>query len=355
MPDQRRIDVATARLEYYEHPAAMPTVEFGSIKLDLYRRDFTINAMAIHINPDRFGSLVDFFNSQNDLKERRIRVLQNLSFVEDPTRIFRAVRFEQRLNFAITKHSEKLIKNAVRMNLFDRFFGARFFQELRYILSGDNPIPALQRLSGLGLFPFLWPDLRPNLKIDRRFLHVLIQASRAIAWYKLLYRKERCTPWKVFLLAIMSRSKSGVLYRFCRRFELSERQSRTLIRQKETAERIGRDMLRRSHLLPSEAYWLLQDLDINGLLYLMAIARKTRIQKSVSLYVTTLRATCPLLDGEDMQEMGYNPGPLFRTMLNALLEAQLDGKLTTREQAKDFLLQEFPPDQQHKKNTTTEN
>ena len=120
-PDQTRIDVATARLEYYEHPAAMPTVELSSIKLDLYRRDFTINAMAIHLNPDRFGTLVDYFNCQNDLKERRIQVLHNLSFVEDPTRIFRAIRFEGRLDFTITRHTEKLIKNTVQMNLFDRF------------------------------------------------------------------------------------------------------------------------------------------------------------------------------------------------------------------------------------------
>jgi tRNA nucleotidyltransferase (CCA-adding enzyme) len=104
-PDQTRVDVATARLEYYAHPAAMPTVELSSIKLDLYRRDFTINAMAVHLNPERFGALVDYFNCQNDLKERRIQVLHNLSFVEDPTRIFRAIRFEGRLDFTITRHT----------------------------------------------------------------------------------------------------------------------------------------------------------------------------------------------------------------------------------------------------------
>lgn len=99
----RKIDVATARLEYYKSPGAFPTVETGSIKLDLYRRDFTINTLAIKLNPGRFGTLIDFFGAQKDLKRKMIRVLHNLSFVEDPTRVFRAVRFEQRFGFRIGK------------------------------------------------------------------------------------------------------------------------------------------------------------------------------------------------------------------------------------------------------------
>jgi len=223
MPDGLRLDVATARLEYYEYPAAIPTVELSSVKLDLYRRGFTINAMAIHLNPGRFGTLIDFFNSQNDLKRQRISVLHNLSFVEDPTRILRAIRFEHRLHFQITKHSEKLIKNAVRMNLFDRFFAPRFFTELKLILSEDNPLPAVQRMADFGLFPFLWPDLRPNLKIDRRFIHILTQAGKALSWFKLLYLDETVEPWIVYLPCIMGRSRVVEVLSFCKRFELPEK------------------------------------------------------------------------------------------------------------------------------------
>ncbi|MFO7604814.1 MAG: CBS domain-containing protein, partial [Desulfurivibrionaceae bacterium] len=161
LPDGFKIDIATARLEYYEYPAAMPTVELSSIKLDLYRRDFTINAMAIHLGPESFGTLLDFFNCQNDLKDRRIRILHNLSFVEDPTRILRAIRLEQRMGFAIGKHTERLIKNAVKMNLFASItdsrarilkpnsrtrLGYRIFNELKLILSEKEPLPAIKRL-----------------------------------------------------------------------------------------------------------------------------------------------------------------------------------------------------------------
>lgn len=340
--DQTRIDVATARLEYYERPAAMPTVEHSSIKLDLYRRDFTINAMAIHLNPERFGTLVDYFNCQNDLKERRIQVLHNLSFVEDPTRIFRAIRFEGRLDFTITRHTEKLIKNTVQMNLFDQVEEPRFFHELKLILSEDDPIPALRRMASLKLFSFLWPDLRPNLKVDRRFLHFLTQANQAISWFKLLYLPDKIETWMVYLLAIMSRSRPKELIAFCHRFDLPPRQRRKLILQKTEAERIAQEMLKRPFLKPSETYWLLSTLDGEGLLYLMAIARKRSIQQAVSLYVTTLRKVTPLVGGEDLKSMGYIPGPQFRTILNHLIEMQLDGEVTTRDQALAFIRSAHP-------------
>lgn len=342
LPDGMRLDVATARLEYYEYPAAMPTVELSSIKLDLYRRDFTINAMAIHLNPDRFGILVDFFNSQNDLKLHRISVLHNLSFVEDPTRIFRAVRFEQRLDFRISKHTEKLIRNAVRMNLFDRFFGPRFFMELRQILSEDNPIPALRRMAEFDLFQFLWPDLKPNLKVDRRFIHVLTQAARAVSWFKLMYLDEKLEPWRVYLLCIMSRSGIRELITFCKRFELPEKLAKNLVRQKSDADRIAHDMLHRPYMKPSEIYWLLQELENEGLLYLMAIARKKHIQKAVSQYVTQLDSAQPLVSGIDLQEIGYKPGPGYRAMLNHVIEGQLNGEIRTHREAVEFIRKHYP-------------
>jgi tRNA nucleotidyltransferase (CCA-adding enzyme) len=320
----------------------MPIVELSSIKLDLYRRDFTINAMAIHLNPERFGTLVDFFNSQNDLKERRIRVLHNLSFVEDPTRVFRAIRFEQRLDFQITRHVEKLIKNAVQMNMFDKFSGPRFFGELKLILSEDQPLASLRRMSYFNLFPFLWPDLRPNLKIDRRFVHVMNQAEKSVAWFKLLYLNEHCEAWVVYLLAVFSRSPARQLLNFCDRFELSEKHRKLLVRQKTEVERIALDMLRRPFMKPSEIYWLLCDLENEGLLYLMTIARKKYIQRDVSRYVTTLRYVKPLINGRDLKELGYHPGPSFRTMLNYLIEAQLNDKVHTRAEAIDLVKQRYP-------------
>ncbi|MCW5211804.1 CCA tRNA nucleotidyltransferase, partial [Desulfobulbus sp. TB] len=350
LADGMRIDVVTARLEYYAFPAALPTVEHSSLKQDLFRRDFTINAMAIRLNPARFGMLVDFFNSQNDLKERRIRVLHNLSFVEDPTRIFRAVRFEQRLDFRISKHSEKLIRNAVQMHMYEKFSGPRFFSELKLILSEDHPLASLRRLDAFHLFPVLWPDLRPNLKIDRRFAHILTQAEKAIAWYKLLFlenmkkKTTSCRMWMVCLLAIFSRSREQELRNFCQRFELPPKHRKQMLSQKRKAEQIACQLLQNPTMQPAELYWLLDPLENEGLLYLMSVARKKHIRQQVSHYVTRLRSVQTVMSGQDLMQLGYTPGILFRTMMNHVLGAQLNGEISNKEEALALIQKKYPLD-----------
>ncbi|MFV0439481.1 MAG: CBS domain-containing protein [Desulfopila sp.] len=342
MPSGFKIDIATARLEYYEYPAALPTVELSSIKLDLYRRDFTINAMAIQLNPHHFGTLIDFFNCQNDLKQKEIKVLHNLSFVEDPSRIFRAIRFEKRMNFTMASHTARLIRNAVKMQLFGKGADSRFFSEIQQIFMEENPIPAIQRLTDFDLFRFLWPDLKPHLKIDRRFLHILQQAQRAISWYRLLYLKEPCAGWVVYLLAILGRSGPEVLENFCNRFLVVPKTAEMLIWQKTHADKVANLLGRRHSVRNSEIYWLLQDLNIEGLLYLMAIVRKSSAKKAVSNYVTELRHTTCSLTGKELIDMGYQPGPRFKTMLNDLLDARLDRLVASREEETAFIQQKYP-------------
>ncbi len=342
--DDMKVDIATARLEYYEYPAALPTVELSSIKLDLYRRDFTINAMAIQLNPDHFGTLIDFFNSQNDLKQRAIKVLHNLSFVDDPTRIFRAIRFETRMSFIIVKHTERLIRNAVKMNLFGKADDPRFFTELKLLLSEEHALSAINRLFEFGLFPYLWPDLKPHLQIDRRFNHCLGQAQKAINWFKLLYLEDRFESWIVYLLTILGRSPGTVMTSFCNRFQLAPKIRNFLISEKTQADKTSRFLNRRTDLKNSEIYTALQDLSIEGLLYLMAIARKSEVKKFVSLYVTSMRSEQPLLNGEDLKTLGYRPGPIFKTILETLLLARLDHTVVTRQDEIDLVTSRYPPD-----------
>ena len=151
--EERHIDVATARLEYYEYPAALPTVELSSIKMDLFRRDFTINALAVQLNPNNFGRLVDFFGAQRDIKEKSLRVLHSLSFVEDPTRMLRAVRFEQRFDFQIGKQTMRLIKNALNLKLLHKLSGARLSTNLNLYLKKLIPCPACVPCPSLNCCP----------------------------------------------------------------------------------------------------------------------------------------------------------------------------------------------------------
>ncbi|HIJ79837.1 MAG: CBS domain-containing protein [Desulfobulbaceae bacterium] len=338
LPNDFKIDVATARLEYYEYPAAMPTVELSSIKLDLYRRDFTINAMAIHLNPDTFGALVDFFNSQNDLKNRQIRILHNLSFVEDPTRIFRAIRLEQRMGFKIGIHTEKLIKNAIKRNLFDRFFGHRFFSELKIILSEKNPLPALKRMADFGLLSFLHPRLRMNAKTEE----ILEETQRALAWHKLLYLDQPCRQWLVYLLALLAAIPTKEVLDFCQRLEVPERHKMLIMKEKVEVHRIAFIMKKQHPQSASAIYHLLHNLSPEGILYLMSLVKKPESKKAISLFVTELRQIRPETNGYDLEKMGYRKGPLFGAILNHLLDARLDGVVTSREQELTFIQNNYP-------------
>ena len=338
LKDGFKIDVATARLEYYEYPAAMPTVELSSIKLDLYRRDFTVNAMAIHLNPDKFGLLVDFFNCQNDIKDRQLRILHNLSFVEDPTRILRAIRLEQRLDFSIGKHTEKLIKNAVKMNVFNQFYGLRFFIELKLILTEENSLAAVKRLAEFNLLKFFLP----NLVLDQRLANTLEECQRALAWQRLLYLDEKCRQWLVYMLALFSATTAKRVMEFCRKFEVPDRYLQLLLREKIAAAKIVRILNGRTAFSNSEIYWLLRELSHEGLLYLMAITKKQAGKKAVSLFVTHLQYTKPELQGDDLIRMGYSPGPIFKKILTHLLDARLDGLVQSKKEEEALIKREYP-------------
>ncbi len=150
-PDGFKADVATARTETYERPAALPFVMPGSIRDDISRRDFSINTLAVSLNPDRFGELLDLFHARDDIKKKLIRALHEKSFIDDPTRIFRAARFEKRFGFRIESITEKLIQDAVCAGLIERLSGHRISSELRLILKEENPLLPVRRLDELGV------------------------------------------------------------------------------------------------------------------------------------------------------------------------------------------------------------
>lgn len=170
--DGFKIDVATARTEYYESPGELPQVDISTIKKDLYRRDFTINAMAIKLNPQDFGTLYDFFNCQKDLEEGVIRVLHNLSFVEDPTRMIRAVRFEQRYGFKMENHTLDLLKKNLSERYLERVSGSRIRQEIEKILEEKNPIKAIKRMAELDMIKHIFPKTYYTATMEEKFVRL---------------------------------------------------------------------------------------------------------------------------------------------------------------------------------------
>ena len=331
-PDGFKIDVASARLEYYKFPAALPIVEMSSIKLDLYRRDFTINTLAIQLNPDRFGMLIDFFSARRDIKEKIIRVLHNLSFVEDPTRVFRAIRFEQRFGFSIGKLTAGLIKNAVDMDFFRGLSGRRVFSELKQILEEENPVPALVRLNDFDLLKVI----HPTVKFDKHLKALLNSTKNVLSWHDLLFLDESYMKWIVYFSILINQCNQQRTAEICQRFELAPRVAKIFSVERFEAANCLYWLERNLPVSNSVLYQKLIGFRIELILYMMAATRQQKVKKSISHFFTRLRRIDITIKGRDLKAMGLEPGPIFRDVLQATLDAKLNGKVKTRVEELEF-------------------
>lgn len=330
LPDGGKVDVATARLEYYEYPAALPVVELSSLKMDLYRRDFSINTLAVHLDPERFGLLVDFFGGQQDIKDRVIRVLHSLSFVEDPTRILRAVRFEQRFRFSMNAQTERLVKNALRLNLFQRLSGRRIFHELVLLLDDAAPVDALIRLRSLGVLQHIHPALHfPPTK--EPFLR---EVERVLTWHGLLYRSEQPRTWMVYFLALCSGMEAAVFTQLAERLAVPERQRAVLVSLREgvRAALMGLEQGLRRRLTRARLAEVLDSLPLEGLLYAMARTPSQTVKRHISFYIGQLRDLKPQVSGADIAALGLPPGPAYSRILQAVRRGLRNGAWTSRDE-----------------------
>ncbi|MEF9475867.1 MAG: CBS domain-containing protein [Candidatus Mariimomonas ferrooxydans] len=336
--DALKFDVATARTEYYESPGALPKVETSSIKKDLYRRDFTINTLAIKLNPENFGQLLDFFGGRRDLRDKTIRILHNLSFIEDPTRAFRAVRFSERFGFKLSRHTRNLIRTAVKINLFNKLSGSRLYDELNLLFLEAEPLKAIKRLSELDLLKFIHPHLVFTKELEETFEAL----QETFAWFKLLFLEEDINKAHLFLIALFEGLRT-----------VQEREKALL--RLSVPPKAGMEILEsidKSKTTPlklqdtswkeKDIYYALQPLSMQAILFTIAKARDKRQKKAISLYLTTLRNIKPALTGKDLKAMGYQPGPLFNKILRAVLDAKLDGKIKSREDEVRLVKTEFP-------------
>ena len=328
---EERVDVATARLEYYESPAALPTVEHSSIKMDLYRRDFTINALAIRLDCEPMGEIVDFFGGQKDIRDRVIRVLHTLSFVEDPTRCLRAVRFEQRYHFRIGPATEKLIKNDVSLKLLDKLSPSRLFNEFEHICAEETAILCIRRLHELGILQAIHPQL--SINPDRK--EMLIRTAKVMAWYRLLYIDEEMRPWLVYFLVLCSSLTYAVTLEVFRRLGIPPALKNEVLGCREKARSL-RSSLKRLTATPgfrvSALCSMLRPLPVEFVLYLMADMKVPETRRALSRYITVWRTEKPGVDGSDLKKLGLAPGPAYGVILQRLLEAKLDGTAASPEE-----------------------
>jgi len=325
-PDGFKIDVASARMEYYRFPADLPIVEMSSIKLDLFRRDFTVNTLAVQLNPGKFGILIDFFSAQKDLKEKAIRVLHNLSFVEDPTRVFRAIRFEQRFGFTIGKVSAGLVENAVKMDFFRHLSGRRVFTEMRLILEEENPTHAILRLREYDLLKVI----HPSIELDKDLISIFNSVKKVLSWHDLLFLEESYMKWAVYFLSLIRNCDKKTSDEICMRFELAPRLRNLFCKERFVAERCLLWLERNFPVTNGALYSRLSGFKTELILYMMAATKHESVKKSISHYFTQLRHMKISVTGKDLKKLGFKPGPIYREIMQAVLHAKLDGLVKTR-------------------------
>ncbi len=321
-----RVDLVRARKETYRRTGALPDVEPGTIRDDLFRRDFTINTMAIRLDAAGFGGLVDFFDGCRDLREGKIRVLHDLSFRDDPTRIFRAARFEQRFDFEIETRTAKLIRDAVRRNVLNRISRERLRHEMVLLLSEKEPEKAMRRLDGLGVLVFIHPRLRVTEKSRRLFRairSVLSGGKRGIPGGK-------ADPWLTYLPALLNGLDADGAAAAAERLALGRGERKAVSAAK--GARAALRIIDRADIAPSRIHRLLDPLPVETLVLLLAGARTPAGRKRITEFQRRRDTARPALNGEDLKKMGIPPGPVYREILYALRDARLDGKVKNRQE-----------------------
>jgi tRNA nucleotidyltransferase (CCA-adding enzyme) len=340
-PFQSGLDFVTARTEFYERPSALPQVERSSIRQDLHRRDFTINTLAIDLTPARWGELLDFYGGERDLRDGYVRVLHSLSFVEDPTRILRAVRQEQRLGFEIEKQTEALLRNA--LDLLDHTTPERIRQEFYLILQEELPCGIIYRLKELGALHQIHPHLRCDTWLRVRFCRMR-RVLREVGW-PLAGEGEvepadtsgpQARPDPAWYLALLTfRLSEGNLRAFMSRLRIVSRESELLYQVHGLRQYLP--ALEEARLKPSALVRWLKPASREGLFILWVTTDSSLAREQIESYSRSYRLVRPLLTGKDLKQIGLEPGPIFGNLLEVLRGARLDGQVESRQDEEDLV------------------
>jgi tRNA nucleotidyltransferase (CCA-adding enzyme) len=319
------LDLATARKETYTRPGALPAVTPGTLKDDLIRRDFSINAMAISLTANDYGELVDPYQGKNDLEHRLIRILHPESFSDDATRILRAIRYEQRLCFELETQTAQLLKRDIPM--LDTISGDRIRHELELIFKEKLPEFVIQRLAELGVLQKISLALKGDGWLAGKF-----DKARRL-------KKPAQLPSLYFCLLIYSLSESSI-EQFLTRLNISGKLSRAMRHTLRLKTRLP--LLDKPALKSSEIYYLLREYEPVAIQANALASESTTAQRHLQLFLTKLRYVRTALDGEELKGLGISAGPEMGKVLQILHKAKLDGEVRTKADEEKLALSLVP-------------
>jgi tRNA nucleotidyltransferase (CCA-adding enzyme) len=310
LPNGVTIDITSARQETYARPGALPTVSPGSLRDDLFRRDFTVNAMAVSLDAEHYGELIDIYGGLSDLNQKLIRVLHDKSFIDDATRIWRAIRYSQRLGFTIEARTLTLLRRDI--DCLDTISGDRIRYELECVFGEDFPEKTLVRAGELGVLPKLSSNLKADGVLEMRF-----ERARA------LYPQSR-PPFALYLALLAYSLDAPEMERLISYLRLDKKTQRVLRAAGELREKAA--SLGEPSLSPAGVYRLLQGGDPLAMQAVYVESSDAAIRRRIDFYDVALSKVKPLLSGKDLQKMGVPEGPEIKAVLERLLDAKLNGE-----------------------------
>jgi len=323
-----KVDITSARRETYEKPAALPTVFKGYIKDDLFRRDFTVNAMAIIINKHRCGQLVDLYGGHNDLKKGVIRALHANSFIDDPTRILRAARFEQRFDFKIDKATLSWIKSATRRKMLQQVQKHRLRDELIPIFKEGLPLKSLRRLWDLAGFSYLAPGLRFQKEWHGSFEEVAKNAR----WFEENFsHKHHLEPYIMYMSLFFYSLARKELCQAMRNLAFHKSESSRILSFRENFGRVEKE-LSKKNVRGSMVYRTFKPLSYEEVLLSAALSSSRFVLKRAQDFLFIYNGQSIHTKGEDLKCLGVKPGPHFKMILDELLYAKIDAEVRDKEE-----------------------
>jgi len=329
-----KIDFASARIERYKSPAALPEVETpASIQSDLFRRDFTINALAIGLSVKNFGTLLDPFSGKKDIEKKRIKILHGKSFIDDPSRIFRAIKFAQRFGFKIDSCDSEAIKDAVKNKIVARLSGTRLFSELKQILKEEDPVGALIMLD----YYNITKEIHPDIRLDKKGIELFALLKKKIAWHKSLFPDEPCIQWALYFLILIDKFDKETSGEICSRFQLSALHRKFFCENRLDAQNILYSLTQKKKIENNRLYKRLSIFKTEIILYMMAKSENDDIRKVLVLYYTKIKNIRISITGNDLIKAGFKQGPIFAEIMNKLLDMRIEGKVETKEDELEFI------------------
>lgn len=335
-----KVDIATARQEYYPQPAHLPEVTCGVLKDDLMRRDFTINAMAISISRQDFGRFIDCFSGRQDLANKKIRILHNLSFIDDPTRILRAIRFEQRYNFKLEPKTLKLLRQANELKMLERVQPQRLRDELILILKEEHPLKPLNRIKGLIRFDFI----NSGLSLSKKTLVFLKSVENQISWFKRKYpKRRRLDTWLIYFIGLIDPLNINNIKLICKKFAFRRGEEKRILAYKKLKPQFIKE-LSRDKIKASRVFSFLEPLSYEVIILIKAkfsplisgvpqnAGKNQNIKKHIEDFFEIYNGTHLYISGADLHKLGLTPGPYYQKIFHRVLNAKLDGLVKTKKE-----------------------